>query len=231
MAGAQVISAALTESVTLRQRGALDCLAGVPGWFGTFGCGAFAREACDRLLLRRPGPDARAPDRPRRPQGHDARAWARPSARGGPSVSATHPIDLFITQNGADLAEAVATRGLQFPPAGADLPGLMACQQAEERGINPGKAERSGVADAAAICDRYAAHVAKWRALSAGIGDDLEEFAEVLWTGVNSRVDPDRLRARAGSGAGAGGAWIGSTAGLSTSGGRFLPWRPPRGRR
>lgn len=190
-AGAQVISASLTEAVTLLQRGGLDCVAGVSGWLRTFGYGEFAKHVTDFPL------GVSSPVLALWINRDVFKAMTREQQiahlRGAAYVGATQTIDLFIKQNASNVEQAVAQFGVQFHPVGEDFAALMAAYQAEERGINVGKAESFGVADAAAIYDTYAALLPKWRALSAEIGDDVEKFAQVLWDEVYSKVDPDDL--------------------------------------
>jgi len=190
-AGAQVISASLTEAVSLLQRGGLDCVAGVSGWLKTFGYGEFAKHVTDfplgvsspvlALWINRDVFTGLT------------REQQIEHLRGAAYLSATQTIDLFIKQNAANVAEAQANFGVEFVPVGDDFAQLMAAYQAEERGINVGKAEEFGVADAGAVYDAYAANLEKWRGLSAEIGDDVEKFAQVLWDEVYSKVNPDDL--------------------------------------
>jgi hypothetical protein len=195
-AGAQVISASLTEAVTLLQRGGLDGVAGVSGWLRTFGYGEFAKPVTDFPLGVSSPVLAMWINR----DVFKARTLEQQIAhlRGAAYVGATQTIDLFIRQNAANVETAVARFGVQFHPVGDDCAALMAACQAEERGINVGKAESFGVADAAAIHDAHAANLVKWRALSAGIGDDVEKFAQVPWDEVCSKVNPDDLQDRQG---------------------------------
>lgn len=190
-AGAQVISASLTEAVTLLQRGGLDCVAGVSGWLTTFGYGEFAPHVTDfslgvsspvlALWLNRDVFKAM-------PREHQIA-----HLRGAAYVGATQTIDLFIKQNADNVEKAIADFGVQFHAVGADFDDMMAAYQAQERDSHIARAEGFGVADAAAIYDTYAELLVKWRALSEEIGDDVEKFAEVLWEEVYSKVDPDDL--------------------------------------
>lgn len=190
-AGAQVISASLTEAVTLLQRGGLDCVAGVSGWLKTFGYGEFAKHVTDfslgvsspvlALWLNREVFKAMTRDQ------------QIAHLRGAAYVGATQTIDLFIKQNADNVAQAVSEFGVEFVPVGEDFDTMMAAYQAQERESHISRAEGFGVADAAQIYDTYAELLVKWRALSEEIGDDVEKFAEVLWDEVYSKVDPDDL--------------------------------------
>lgn len=190
-AGAQVISASLTEAVTLLQKGGLDCVAGVSGWSKTFGYGEYAKQITDFPLGVSSPVLALWINRDVFKEMTRDQQIAH--LRGAAFVSASQTIDLFIKQNKTNVDTATAEFGIKFVPVGDDFAQLMAAYQAKERGVNVGKAEQFGAKDAGAVYDAYARNLEKWRALSADIGDDVEKFTEVLWQEVYSKVDPDQL--------------------------------------
>lgn len=187
-AGASVISASLTEAVTLLQRGGLDCVAGVSGWLRTFSYGEFARHVTDFPL---------GVSSPVIGFWINRDVWQGMTEeqqiahlRGAAFLSASQTIDLFVIQNAENVAEAVERFGVEFHAVGEDFDALMAAFQADERTLQIEKAEEFGVTGAAEIFDAYAGLLPKWRELSEEIGDDVEKFAEILWREVYSQVNP-----------------------------------------
>jgi TRAP-type transport system periplasmic protein len=191
LAGGVPVSGSLTEAVSMLQRGAIECVYGVPEWLKTFAFGDFAKHVVDyplgvlspvvAFMMNR---DAYLKMTPEQQTAH-LRAAAR--------ITAMHSIGNFIVKNEASYKEAIETKGVQKIAVGKDFDELMAKYKAGERERNVKTAKGFGVADPDAILDAYAKAVTKWQALSKEIGRDPEKFTEALWREVYSKLDPSKL--------------------------------------
>jgi TRAP-type transport system periplasmic protein len=191
MAGASVISASLTDAVSLLQRGGLDCVAGVGEWLRTFGYGDFAKYVTDfsfgvsapaiAFMMNRDKWMALSPEAK---QAH---------LRSFGYLAAEMTITNFIIRNQEAVQEQVAGNGVEIIQAGDDFAKLLADYQKEELGINVEKAKGFGVEDPAAFIAAYKEAVEKWRAISAEVGLDVDKFAERMWEEIYSKVDPEAL--------------------------------------
>jgi TRAP-type transport system periplasmic protein len=191
LAGGVPVSGSLTEAVSMLQRGAIECVYGVPEWLKTFAFGDFAKHVVDyplgvlspvvAFMMNR---DAYLKMTPEQQTAH-LRAAAR--------VTAMHSIGNFIVKNEASYKEAIETKGVQKIAVGKDFDELMAKYKAGERERNVKIAKGFGVADPEAILDAYAKAVEKWQKLSKDIGRDPEKFNEALWREVYSKLDPSKL--------------------------------------
>ncbi|EBA07794.1 C4-dicarboxylate ABC transporter substrate-binding protein [Sagittula stellata] len=191
IAGASVVSASLADAVSLLQRGGLDCVAGAGGWMKTYGYSDFAKYVTDFSFgVTAPAIGLQL----------GTAAWERMTPEGrlatlraAPIVTAEMTINNFVLDNQKTIDAEIANNGVQMVEVGDDFAKLMADYQVDEAKINADRARDLGVEDPEAIQKAYAAAVEKWRGLAPEIGTDVDAFADVLWTEVYSKLDPESL--------------------------------------
>jgi TRAP-type transport system periplasmic protein len=191
LAGATPVGATLTETVTLLQRGGVDCTYGLPEWLKTYSFGDVAKYVVDyplgvlspvvAFLISRDTFHKLTPEQ----KVIHLRAAAR--------IAAVHAIGNFIVRNEESYKHAVDKMGVQKIAVGKDFDELMARYKAGERERNVGVAKGFGVKDPEAILDAHARNVAKWQTLSKDIGRDPDKLTEALWREVYSKLDPEKL--------------------------------------
>jgi TRAP-type C4-dicarboxylate transport system substrate-binding protein len=191
LADAVPVGATLTETVSLLQRGAIDCTYGLPEWLKTYGFGDSAKYVVDyplgvltpvvAFLVSR---DAFHKLTPAQKTVH-LRAAAR--------IAAVHSIGNFIVRNEESYKYAIDKMGVQKVAVGKDFDALMARYKAGERERNIRVAKGFGVKDPEAILDAHARNVEKWQKLSKDIGRDPAKLEEALWREVYSKLDPEKL--------------------------------------
>jgi TRAP-type C4-dicarboxylate transport system substrate-binding protein len=191
LAGGVPVSATLPDTVSILQRGGIDCTYGVPEWLKTYSFGEFAKYAVDyplgvlspvvAFLMRR--------DTFHKLTREQKVAHLKAAAR----IAAVHSIGNFIVRNEESYRHAVDKMGVQKMAVGKDFDELMARYKAGERERNVSVAKGFGVKDPEAILDAHARNVEKWQKLSKDIGRDPDKLTEALWREVYSRLDPDKL--------------------------------------
>jgi TRAP-type C4-dicarboxylate transport system substrate-binding protein len=191
LAGGIPVSVTLPDTVSILQRGGIDCTYGVPEWLKTYSFGEFAKFVPDyplgvlspvvAFLMRR--------DTFRQLTHEQKVIHLKAAAR----IAAVHTIGNFVIKNEQSYAYAVEKMGVQKIPVGKDFDDLMAKYKAGEREHNISVAKGFGVADPGAILDAYAKATEKWHALSKGIGRDPAKLEEALWREVYSKLDPEKL--------------------------------------
>ena len=191
LAGGVPVSATLPDTVSILQRGGIDCTYGVPEWLKTYSFGEFAKYAVDyplgvlspvvAFLMRRDTFHKLT---------HDQKvAHLRAAAR----IAAVHSIGNFVVRNEESYRYAVEKMGVQKMAVGKDFDELMAKYKAGERERNVSVAKGFGVKDPEAILDAHARNVEKWQKLSKDIGRDPDKLTEALWREVYSKLDPEKL--------------------------------------
>lgn len=190
-AGASQVAMTLAESVTVLQRGGIECVVGAADWLATYGYGEKAKFVLQEplgmyapvigLLMNR--------DAFHELSAKGQEATLRASAR----LTAIHSVGNFIVQTAETLADQIANNGIQIVPVADDLRDYIRAFPTSDRAnrIKAGKA--LGIGDPEALMDAYAKNFEKWKALSASIGTDTDAFTQALWDEVFSKVDPKSL--------------------------------------
>jgi TRAP-type C4-dicarboxylate transport system substrate-binding protein len=191
LAGGVPVSVTLPETVSLLQRGGVDCHYGVPEWLKSFSIGEVAKYVVDyplgvlspvvAFLMRR--------DTFHKLTKEQKVTHLKAAAR----IAAMHSINNFVIKNEESYKYAVEKMGVQKIAVGKDFDELMAKYKAGERERNISVAKGFGVKDPGAILDAHARNVEKWQKLSKGIGRDPAKLEEALWREVYSKLDPEKL--------------------------------------
>ena len=191
LAGGIPVGATLVDTISLLQRGGIDCNYGLPEWLKTYGFGEVAKYVVDyplgvlspvvAFLISRDTFHKLTPEQ----KIIHLRAAAR--------IAAVHAIGNFIVRNEESYKYAIANMGVQKIAVGKDFDELMAKYKAGERERNVRVAKGFGVADPEAILDAYARAIEKWQKLSKDIGRDPDKLTEALWREVYSKLDPAKL--------------------------------------
>ena len=192
IAGAVPIGATLSDSVSLLQRGGMDCMWGVLEWLKTYGYGDFAKYVVDYpfgitgpalgMMLNRDTWKSLTRDQKKN------------HLKAAAYVTAEMALGNFVIKNEASFKDVVATKGvtlIKVENKGFD--DLFRKYKEVERDRNIGVAKNFGVKDPAAIIDAYEKNLQKWAGLSKDIGRDIGKFAEVVHREVYDKVDPDKL--------------------------------------
>jgi TRAP-type C4-dicarboxylate transport system substrate-binding protein len=191
LAGGTPVSITLPDTVSILQRGGIDCTYGVPEWLKSYSLGEVAKYVVDyplgvlspvvAFLMRR---DTFHKLTPAQKVVH-LKAAAR--------IAAVHSIGNFVVKNEESYKYAVEKMGVQKIAVGKDFDELMAKYKAGERERNIRVAKGFGVKDPGAILDAHARNVEKWQKLSKDIGRDPAKLEAALWREVYSKLDPEKL--------------------------------------
>ncbi len=193
MAGATTVQVSLTETVSLLQRGGIDCTTINADWLKSFGYGDFAKNVTDfslgvsapiiGFLINRDVWEGFTDDQ------------KRAHLRGASLLTAKHVIENFIVRNQAVMEDQMANNGVKLvaPDDPAAWDQLMSDYLTVQREQAIEFAAGFGVEDPAAFLDAYDAAVEKWRGYSAEIGTDVDAFQQKLWDEVYSKVDLETL--------------------------------------
>ncbi len=189
MAGATTVQVSLSETVSLLQRGGIDCTTGIGDWLKTFGYGDFAKNVTNFSL----GVSA-----PIIGMMINRDVWTgftedqqRAHLRAIVHLSAAHTINNFIIRTNEVMQDQIANNGVQLidPENPEEWQALMDRFIAEQRTIAIDFAKGFGVENPEEFLDAYDAALVKWRGLSAEIGTDVDKFEQALWDEVYSKVD------------------------------------------
>ncbi|MFV0243507.1 MAG: C4-dicarboxylate ABC transporter substrate-binding protein [Qingshengfaniella sp.] len=189
--GATQVSMTLAESVTMLQRGGIDCAVGAADWLVTYGYGEKAKfVTAEPLGTYAPVIGLQ--------MNHDA--WAEMSETGKTAtlrasayISARHAISNFVVKNGEVLEDQIANNGVAMVETADDLRDFIRAFPDGNRPARVAAGETLGVQDPGALMDAYAKNLEKWLTLSPEIGTDVDKFTEALWAEVYSKLDPGAL--------------------------------------
>ncbi|WP_172294638.1 TRAP transporter substrate-binding protein DctP [Pseudoruegeria sp. HB172150] len=193
MAEATTVQVSLVETVSLLQRGAIDCTTGIGDWLKTFGYGDFAKNVTDFSL---------GVSSPILGMIINRDTWLsmteeqqRAHLEAIVHLSAAHTINNFIIRTNEVLEDQITNNGVKMVATEnpEEWDALMDKFIEEQRQIGIDFASGFGVEDPASFIDAYTEALEKWRGLSAEIGTDVEKFEQVLWDEVYSKVDPGSL--------------------------------------
>ncbi|RVV98132.1 C4-dicarboxylate ABC transporter substrate-binding protein [Mesobaculum littorinae] len=193
MAGASTVSVSLADTVSLLQRGGVDCTTGIGDWLKTFGYGDFAKNVTDfslgvsspivGLMINR---DVWNGFTEEQKMAH---------LRAAPWLSAMHTINNFVIGTNETLEDQIANNGVKMvaPENPEEWQAMMDRYLEEQRTTAIEMASNFGVEDPEAFLDAYDEALIKWGKLSEEIGTDVDKFAETLWEEVYSKVDLSTL--------------------------------------
>lgn len=189
--GATQVSMTLAESVTMLQRGGIDCVVGPADWLATYGYGEQAKFVAEEPLGNYAPVMGLQMNRD---------AWNEMSETGkiatlraSAYISARHAISNFVVKNGEVLQDQMANNGVQIVETADDLRDYIRAFPETNRENRIASGEVLGVEAPGELMDAYAENLEKWKGISAEIGTDVDAFAEALWTEVMSKVDIDSL--------------------------------------
>ena len=193
MAGATTVQVSLADTVSLLQRGGVDCTTGIGDWLKTFGYGDFAKNVTDFSL----GVSAPILGMIINHDVWDGFTKEQKEAHLEAIVhlSAAHTINNFIIKTQKTMEDQIANNGVKMiePKNPEEWQALMDKFIQEQRTIGIDFAKGFGVENPEEFLDAYDAALVKWRGMSAEIGTDVEAFEKALWDEVYSKVDPESL--------------------------------------
>ncbi len=190
LAGATPVSSTLPESLTLLQRGGLDCMHSTFTWLQTFGYGDYGKYVTD-YPLSLSGP-AIGLMMNRDVWNKLTGAQKTMHLKKASWVSAAEAIGDFTELNNTFLAKVKKEKGVQMVPAEkAGFDKLVADFDKVQRASVIKAAKNFGVADPGAIIDAYKRNLEKWTKLTADISghDDTDKLADLIWEHIYSKVD------------------------------------------
>ena len=189
LAGATTVQVSLVETVSLLQRGGVDCTTGIGDWLRTFGYGDIAKNVTDFSLGVSAPVIGLMINRDVWNDFSDEEKWAHIEA--SVHLTAAHTINNFIIRTNEVLEDQIANNGVRMiPPQDPEnWQDLMDRFMGEQRTIAVEFASGFGVEDPEGFLDAFDAAIEKWRGLSAEIGTDVEAFEKALWEEVYSKVD------------------------------------------
>jgi len=164
LAGAIPVSSTLPESLTLLQRGGLDCMHTTYGWLQTFS-----------YVWKKFTPEQK-----------------RIHLRKAAYISAAQAAGEFTVEQYKYLArvrEKKHVKVIEVQEAGFQK--LVDRFEKVQRDSVIAAAKNFGVADPGAIIDAYKKNRAKWTKLTAGIGTNIAKLDELIWREIYSKIDPD----------------------------------------
>lgn len=192
LAGAVPIAATLVETVSLLQRGGMDCQFGVHSWLKVFGYADSAKFVTD-FPLGLTGP-AVGLMLNRDVWNKFTLEQKKLHLKYASHISAAMAIGGFILDEEAILNELKQSKGVNLVKAvDKEFEAVTAKYDAAQRDRNIENAKKFGVPNPAAIIDAYAAGRKKWAVLSKGIGRDVDKFAAAIQREIYDKVDPDKM--------------------------------------
>lgn len=193
MAGAKTVQVSLIETVSLLQRGGVDCTTGIGDWLKTFGYGDFAKNITDfslgvsapilGMIINHDVWDGFSDDQ------------KRAHLKAIVHLTAAHTINNFIIKTQKTMDDQIANNGVKMiePKNPEEWQALMDNFIKEQRNIAIDFAKGFGVEEPEVFLDAYDEALVKWHGLSAEIGTDVGAFEKALWDEVYSKVDLESL--------------------------------------
>jgi TRAP-type transport system periplasmic protein len=192
LAGAVPVSSTLPESLTLLQRGGLDCMHTTYTWLQTFGYGDFGKNVLD-FPLSLSGPavgwmmnrDAWNKFNPAQKALHLRKAG---------ELSASIAIQEFTVENDENLDRVKKEKGVKvIPVERKGFQELVAKFDKLQRDSIIDSAKKFGVADPGKILDAYQKNLVKWKGLTANVGTDAKKLSDLIWQHIYSKVDINKI--------------------------------------
>ncbi len=188
--GAVPVGGPPSKAVQAMQRGNLDCIAGPSSWIQSFGLWDISKHVLDAPLAIQPTPSAMVINRS--VWNGLKRSERVAILKHAPRLIANTTIKGYMAEDKMVRREA-PKRGITIVKAGDDILSSLKAHKAKEPGIIAQVAAKEGVKNPEAIIQAHLKNVAKWDKIHARIGDDVDKFAEALWTEVFSKLDPDKM--------------------------------------
>jgi TRAP-type transport system periplasmic protein len=192
LAGAVPVSSTLPESLTLLQRGGLDCMHTTYTWLQTFGYGDFGKNVLD-YPLSLSGP-AVGWMMNRDTWNKFTPAQKTLHLRKAGDLSASIAVQEFTVENDENLERVKKEKGVKVIPV--DPKGfreLVAKFEKVQRESIIDSAKKFGVADPAKILDAYQKNLNKWKGLTANVGTDMKKLSDLIWQEIYSKVDINKI--------------------------------------
>jgi TRAP-type C4-dicarboxylate transport system substrate-binding protein len=193
MAGAVPVSSTLPESLSLLQRGGLDCMHNTWGWLQTFGYGDFAKYVTDQpMSLSGPAIGMMI----------NRDTWNSFTAeqkkihlRKAAYISAAEATGDFGTEQDRYLALVKKNKGVKLVKAeNKGFEELIARFDKVQRQKVIEAAEKFGVKNPGAIIDAYKKNLAKWQKLTAGLTNkNTDKLDALIWEHIYSKIDVSKL--------------------------------------
>ncbi len=172
------------------QRGQLDCVIGLPSWLlshrliekvtHVYDYSMNLSRGMATLIMNR--------DKWKALSTANKKLMLKYSAKLGAAVS--------FTGYGADRARAEAAakkKGLVWTNAGQDFADFMVKFRATQMAGILKRAKKRGVKNPQKIIDTHLAAVTKWEKILAGKSPSADEFADLLWKHIYSKLDPEKI--------------------------------------
>lgn len=192
LAGAVPVSSTLPESLTLLQRGGLDCMHTTYTWLQTFSYGDFGKNVLDYplslsgpavgLMMNRDTWNKFTP------------AQKTLHLRKAGDFSANIAVVEFTSDNQANLERVKKEKGVKLIPVEhKGFQDLVTKFDNLQRASIVDSAKKFGVAEPDKILDAYKKNLEKWKRLTAGIGLDEKKLADLIWQEIYSKVDINKI--------------------------------------
>ena len=192
LAGAVPIASTLPESLTLLQRGGMDCMHTTYGWLQTFSYGDFAKYVTD-YPMSMSGPaigmminhDIWDGFTTEQKKIHLRKAAYVTAAEGAIDFGSEQQkfLKLVEKKKGVKLVHA--------EPAG--FAGLVDRFDKIQRESVIEASKKFGVKNPGKIIDAYKKNIAKWKKLAAGVGYDADKLDKLVWEHIYSKIDLSKL--------------------------------------
>ena len=193
LAGAVPIASTLPESLTLLQRGGMDCMHSNWSWLQTFGYGDFAKYITDYpMSLSGPAIGMMI----------NRDVWngftteqKKIHLRKAAYISAAQAAEDFGTEQQRYLDKVMKEKGVKMVKAeAAGFADLVSRFDKVQRDSVIAASKKFGVKDPGAIIDAYKKNLKKWQGLTKNIGNgDTEELTKLIWEHIYSKVDPGKF--------------------------------------
>lgn len=192
LAGAVPISSTLPESLSLLQRGGMDCMHTTYGWLQTFSYGDFAKYVTDYpmslsgpaigMMINRDVWNSFTTDQ------------KKLHLRKAAYISAVQATVDFGTQQRKFLALVMKKKGVKLVKAeAAGFKSLVDRFDKVQRASVIAASKKFGVNNPGAIIDAYKKNLAKWAKLTEGVGDDTAKLEKLIWEHIYSKIDLGKL--------------------------------------
>lgn len=192
LAGAVPIASTLPESLTLLQRGGMDCMHANWSWLQTFGYGDFAKHVTD-YPMSLSGP-ALGMMINRDVWNGFTTEQKKIHLRKAAYMSAAQAAEDFGTEQQRYLDKVMKEKGVQMVKAEPDgFKDLVERFDKVQRQSVIEASKKFGVENPGAIIDAYKKNLEKWRGLTADIGNDTEKLDKLIWEHIYSKIDLSTL--------------------------------------
>ncbi len=192
LAGAVPISSTLPESLSLLQRGGMDCMHTTYGWLQTFSYGDFAKYVTD-YPMSLSGP-ALGMMINRDVWNGFTTEQKKIHLRQAAYISAAQAAEDFGSQQKKFLDLVMAKKGVKLVKAeAAGFKDLVERFDKVQRASVTAASEKFGVKNPGAIIDAYQKNLRKWEKLTEGVGFNTAKLQKLIWEHIYSKIDLSKL--------------------------------------